>query len=448
MKAKVLVVEDKESLRGLVLRLLAEEGYEVQGAASAEEAAGILAAQFFHVVLTDMRLPGADGLEVLRAAQEADPHCEVVVMTAYGSIESSVKAVKAGAFDYLTKPVENDLLLHTLGRAVEARRLRLENLALRSREGEPDLVVGESPAFRRALETAEKCAAADATVLLLGETGTGKECFARWIHRKSRRADRAFLAVNCAALSPALFESELFGHEKGAFTGADQRRIGRFEAADGGTLFLDEIAEIPPSSQAKLLRVLQDRTFERVGGSRTLRCDVRVVAATNRDLAREVQEGRFREDLYYRLNVVPIRLPSLRERPEDIPALAHHFLARHARVLGKPLALSKAALEVLPRRPWPGNVRELEHALYRAALLARGEVLGPDAFGESVGGESAQAPGSGGLKAVSHRALEEAERESIRGALRESGGNKSQAARKLRVSYKTLLHKIKKLGLG
>lgn len=451
MAYKVLIVEDKDNLRVLLGRLLREEGYETKEASSAEEALEVLRRETFHVVLTDLRLPGKDGLEVLRAAKAADAHVQVIVMTAYGSIESSVQAVKAGAFDYLTKPVENDLLLHTLKQALESRRLQLDQ-TLRRQE-EDDWVIGRSQAFRKVLELAEQCAPTDATVLLLGETGTGKERLARWIHRRSKRAKQSFVVVNCAALAPGVLESELFGHEKGAFTGAVQRHIGRFEAAEGGTLFLDEIAEMPLEAQAKLLRVIQEKTFQRVGGNQELTCDVRLIAATNRDLAEETRRGRFREDLFYRLNVVPIALPPLRERREDIAEFVDWFLKRFGRELGRPLKVTPAALEKLERHLWPGNIRELEHVLYRAALLSKGtDITEKEVLVEPMADEEKKTP----LKVLSEntdwrelfrREREAAERRVLEEVLKKTGGNKSLAARYLSLSYKTLLQKIKKLGL-
>ncbi len=446
---RILIVEDKESLRDLLKRLLAEAGYEITTASDGDEAVEKVRREFFHLVLTDMKLPHLSGMDVLKAARQSDSRTEVIVLTAFGSIESSVAAIKEGAYDYLTKPVDNDRLLHILGKAVENQALKMENMALRSaRNEEPLQVVGESRSFREALRVAEKAAESDATVLLTGESGTGKEVFARFIHQRSRRAAKPFLSINCGALAPSLFESELFGHEKGSFTGALERKIGRIEAAEGGTLFLDEITEIPVEIQVKFLRFLQEREYERVGSARILKADVRVVAATNRDAAALVKAGSFREDLYYRLNVVPLRVPPLRERQEDIPLLASLFLSRHARKEGKRLSFTPAALNALAAYPWPGNVRELEHGIQRAVVLASGDQIDAPAFNLPEAAIMTVPLAGASLRKVGGDAQKQAERRCIREALEESKGNKSVVARKLKVSYKTLLTKIKQLGLG
>jgi len=435
----ILVVEDKDSLRELMRKVLAAAGFDVTPAASAEEAALRLKEKPFRLVLTDLRLPGADGHWVLQEAKRLDPQVEVIVLTAYGSIESSVRAVKSGAFDYLTKPVENDHL-------VEVVRLAL------SRRGEagpapgetgPELV-GQSPAFRRALETAQVAAQSDATILLQGESGTGKELFAKFIHRHSKRAAKPFVSLNCGALAPTLFESELFGHEKGSFTGAVERKVGRFEAAAGGTLFLDEVSEIPVESQVKLLRVLQEKEYNRVGGIQTLKSDVRVLAATNRPLLEAIKRGRFREDLYYRLNVIPVTVPPLRDRPGDLESLVKVFLDKFNRQSGKEVSLEESAWAVLKGHAWPGNVRELEHCLQRAVILSRGPLLrGEDLLEPATPSADPKGATLGGLKAVSQLAQTEAEKRKISEVLLEAKGNKSEAARRLGVSYKTLLHKMK-----
>jgi two-component system response regulator HydG len=446
---KILIVEDKESLRDLLKRLLSEEGWDVTTASDGDEAVEKVRREFFHLVLTDMKLPHLSGMDVLKAARQADSRTEVVVMTAFGSIESSVAAVKEGAYDYLTKPVDNDHLLHILRKALENQALKMENMALKVARGEPPLqVAGESRAFREALRVAEKAAESDATVLLTGESGSGKEVFARLIHQRSRRASKPFLSLNCGALAPTLFESELFGHEKGAFTGAVERKIGRAEAAEGGTLFLDEITEIPLELQVKLLRFLQELEYERVGSTRVMRADVRVVAATNRDAVALVKQGRFREDLYYRLNVVTLRVPPLRERPEDVPILADLFLARHARKAGRRLAFAPGAYRALATYPWPGNVRELEHSIQRAVVLASGEILDAKSLMiPETPPVSSPDPGAS-LRKVAGEAQRQAEKRAIQEALEESRGNKSVVARRLKVSYKTLLTKIKQFGLG
>ncbi len=436
---RILVVEDKASLRELLRKVLTAEGWEAVTASSAEEAAVLLREGAFHVVVTDLKLPGQDGHWVLSEAKRLDPKIEVIVLTAYGSIESSVRAVKAGAFDYLTKPVENDHLAHVVRKALENR-----GEAGGVSAAEP-VLLGASPAFRQALDTAEKAAASEATILLQGESGTGKELFARFIHRKSRRAAGAFVSLNCGALAPTLFESELFGHEKGSFTGALERKIGRFEAAAGGTLFLDEVSEIPLDSQVKLLRVLQEKEYERVGGIKPLKTDARVLAATNRPLQDAVRRGAFREDLFYRLNVIPVTVPSLRERPGDVEILAKAFLGQYNRETAKTVSLSKEAWEALERHPWPGNVRELAHCLQRAVILSSDGMIGPDKLDLPAREETAT---NASLKGVSQLAQNEAERKAIEGVMRAVKGNKSEAARRLGVSYKTLLNKIKDMGIG
>jgi DNA-binding NtrC family response regulator len=441
---RILVVEDKASLRELLRRVLTAEDYETLVAPDAEEAARLLKENSFDVVVTDLRLPGQDGHWVLGEAKLRDPRTEVIILTAFGSIESSVKAVKSGAFDYLTKPVENDHLVKIIRLALQQRQNRMGVHDSR----EPELL-GESPAFREALVFAEKAAQSDATILLQGESGTGKELFAKFIHRRSKRVGKAFVSLNCGALAPTLFESELFGHERGSFTGALERKPGRFEIAGDGTLFLDEVGEIPLESQVKLLRVLQEREYERVGGVKTLRTEARVLAATNRPLEEAVRQGRFREDLFYRLNVIPMTLPSLRERIGDVELLGRAFLKRIEGETHRSISLSEGAWDILRRYPWPGNVRELEHCLHRAVVLASKDVLGPEDFQTlSPAGLPSEIPETRTLKEAALQAQAEVESKVIVEMLKETGGNKSEAARRLKVSYKTLLTKIKELGLS
>jgi len=393
-------------------------------------------------MITDLRMPRMDGMELVRRARAAVPEMEVIVLTAHGTVETAVEAMKLGAFDYLSKPLSGPPELRLIAsRALERRRLQ-ETQQLRRATGEAsDTMVARDPAMRAVVEQLEKVAATTATVLLVGESGTGKEVAARLLHRTSPRARRPFVAVNCAAVSPQLIESELFGHEKGAFTGAVERRRGRFELADGGTLFLDEVAELPAALQAKLLRVLQERSFERVGGSRTIEVDVRLVAATNRDLEVEMQTGRFRQDLYHRLAVFPVRLPPLRERPGDVLPLAEHLLARAGRELGRPgLALSEGAQGLLRAHPWPGNVRELGNALERAAIIAGGDRI--EAEHLMLGPQLPQAP------AALDGSLKELEREAIRQALIRTDGHRKRAAERLGIGLRTLYDKIKEYGLG
>jgi DNA-binding NtrC family response regulator len=411
------------------------------------------------VVLSDLRLPEGDGFGVLRAAKEIDADIPVIVMTAYGSIEDAVSAMKEGAMDFLAKPVDPDHLLLLVNRALEQRRIVTENLLLKEelavRRGAPQLV-GEDPSLRKVFASLQRAAATDATVLLEGESGTGKELFARSLHALSPRADAPFVAINCAAIPENLLETELFGYEKGAFTGAAGRKPGKFEMAHRGTLFLDEIGDLPMSLQAKILRALEEKKFERVGGTALLSVDVRLVAATNKGLRAAVAARRFREDLYFRLSVFPITIPPLRDRPGDIPVLARYFVERFCRDLKKkPFALSPGALEQLQTYRWPGNVRELQNCIERAVILADGETLLARhlnlSFAEPLTDEHAPSPWthfdlSGTLADVSRRASAEAEKIKIEEALKEAGGNKGRAAELLQIGFKSLLVKLREHG--
>ena len=377
----ILIVEDRESVREMLHRTLETAGYAVDEASDGSEAVRRLSERRYLAVLSDLKLPRADGHAVLKAALEADPTVPVIVMTAYGTVEDAVAAMKAGAYDFLPKPVDTDHLLLLLARALERRRLLLENILLKEESGRAGIprILGEHPAILEAGRQIQRAAGTDATVLLLGESGTGKELFARALHGLSPRKDAPFVAVSCAAIPDTLIENELFGHEKGAYTGAGAARMGRMELADRGTLFLDEVGELSPPVQGKLLRVLQERAFERIGGNKTIEVDIRIVAATNRDLRAEVAAKRFRQDLYFRLSVVPVVVPPLRERASDIPALAAHFLDASCRQAGRrPMAFSQAALDALAAHDWPGNIRELQNCLERAVILSDGEELLPE----------------------------------------------------------------------
>ncbi len=426
MTASVLIVEDKDSLRRLLERALKGAGFEVESAPSAEAAIAALRARQHGLVLTDLRLPGASGIDVLREAKSRDAQRPVVVMTAYGNVATAVEAMKLGASDFLEKPVEIDDLLRVvrahLGEESEATHLEVG--------GGPTLV-GKHPRFTAALRLLQRVATTESTVLLLGESGTGKEVFARALHALSARAQAPFVPINCAAIPEALMENELFGHEKGAFTGAAARQEGKFEAARGGTLLLDEIGELPLGVQAKVLRVLEDRTFERVGGSRSLKADVRLVAATNRDLQKMVDEGAFRQDLFYRLDIFPIELPPLRERASDVPALAR-FLSRDlATRMNRPAPeLSAEALALLADQPWPGNVRQLSNVLERALILSDAAQLG-----------------AADVRAVLAPVETTSEADATRSALEASAGSRKRAAEILGVSARTLQRRIKKHGL-
>ncbi len=434
---------------------LERQGHAVLEARDQPEAVRILQQAQPALVLSDLRLPEGDGFGVLRAAKEIDSDIPVIVMTAYGSIEDAVSAMKEGAMDFLAKPVDPDHLLLLVARALEQRRIVAENLLLKEelavRRGAPQLV-GEDVSLRKVFAGLQRAAATDTTVLLEGESGTGKELFARSLHALSPRSDAPFVAINCAAIPETLLETELFGHEKGAFTGAVARKPGKFEMAHRGTLFLDEIGDLPLALQAKILRALEEKRFERVGGTASVQVDVRLVAATNRGLRAAVAARRFREDLYFRLSVFPITVPPLRDRPGDIPLLARHFIDRFCRDMKKkPLALSPAVLEELQSYRWPGNVRELQNCIERAVILADGEALQPRHLNLSFAqpaGEEAPSPWtqldiSGSLAEATRRITAELERVKLEDALREAGGNKGRAAELLQISYKMFAAKLK-----
>jgi DNA-binding NtrC family response regulator len=458
--ADVLVVEDRDALRTMLRLALESHGYRVLEARDQPEAEAALTDRPPAVVITDLRLPAGDGLGVLRAARLADPAIPVVVMTAYGGIQDAVAAMKDGALDFLAKPVDPDHLRIVVGRAVAQQRLVRDHERLlqeaAERRGAPP-IVGTAPTLLKATQAMQRAAATDVTVLIDGESGTGKELFARALHAWSRRADGPFIAINCAAIPETLLESELFGYEKGAFTGAAQRKLGRIELAHRGTLFLDEIGELAPALQAKVLRVLETHEIERVGGTATLRVDLRLVAATNRDLQREVAERRFREDLYFRLSVLPITVPPLRERTDDILLLARHFVARHARTSGRPTpTIADDAGEALLAYPWPGNVRELQNCLERAAILAEGDVIRArhlrllEAAVPPPRPPASDAPPDleGTLDEVVERARRDAERRKIGAALAETGNDPARAADLLRVPFRDLLARMRAHGLG
>ncbi|MBK9063478.1 MAG: sigma-54-dependent Fis family transcriptional regulator [Acidobacteria bacterium] len=453
MSAEILLVEDRESLRAMLAETLTNEGYSVEAVATGEEAVRRLGeGRRYGLVLTDLKMPGADGIAVLKAAVAGDPSVPVVVLTGFGTVETAVTAMKSGAADFLSKPVDPDLLLLLVERHVRARRSAVARVLLAEEAGLAGMpqIVGSSRALAEALERVRHAAPSDVTVLLTGESGTGKELFARALHALSPRAPGPFVAVNVAALPESLVENELFGHERGAYTGATERRAGRFELADGGTLFLDEIGELPPAAQTKLLRVVEERTFLRVGGTVPITVDVRLVAATNRDLAQRVKSGAFREDLFYRLDVFPVHLPPLRTRPEDIPALVKTFGAAAARQVKKrDLAFSPGALERLAAHDWPGNVRELRNVIERAVLLAPGEVVRPADIVVGLPGESAVPHPSldGTLEEAAERWKRAGEAARIRRALDETGGDKARAAEELGVNVRRLVQRMKELGL-
>jgi two-component system, NtrC family, response regulator AtoC len=448
---RILVVDDEAGLRHTLTLILRDEGYEVLTAEDGEAGLRVALAETPALVLCDVRMPRVDGLEFLRRYREAGGGALVIMMSAYGALESAVEAMRQGAYDYIAKPFNADEVVLTLRKAEEREQLRQEVARLRRAVGEVpgfDGVIGASAAMREVLDLAGRVAPYPSTVLLTGESGTGKEAVARAVHRASPRSERPFVAVNCGAIPEALLESELFGHERGAFTGADRAREGLVEEAEGGTLFLDEIGELPLPLQVKLLRVLQERTLRRVGGAGERPVDVRVLAATARDLVQEVRQGRFRDDLFYRINVVQIHLPPLRTRPEDIPLLAEHFLRRHATRLGLEVPpLPRTLFPVLAGYTWPGNVRELENVLERALVLSGGEIreehLPPHV---RSGQHPFDVPDDEGDLSVKRR-LPALERTLISRALARSGGNRTRAAELLDLSVRALSYKIQDYGL-
>ncbi|HEX7419161.1 MAG TPA: sigma-54 dependent transcriptional regulator [Thermoanaerobaculia bacterium] len=452
---RLLIVEDKESL-GLMLRETVEaEGFEAEIASTGAQAVRWLAeGRRYVAVLTDLRLPGADGVTVLRQAKETDPDCPVIVMTAFATIENAVEAMKLGARDFIQKPLDMDYLLLLLRRCRDERAMRSENLLLKDefqKRFRLPAIIGDSPRIVEVSQAVQKVAGTDSTVLLQGESGTGKELFARAIHQLSSRADRPFVAINCAAIPDTLIENELFGHEKGAFTGATSRQLGKFELADTGTIFLDEIGELGHGIQSKLLRVIQERRFERIGGGPTIEVDVRIICATNRTLIDDVKQGRFREDLFFRVNVFPITVPPLRARREDIDALADFFVQRFARELNKPqLKIDDDARALLRSYDWPGNIRELENCIERAAILCDRSVIrpadlhisavvAPTSLGEAI-------DLSGSLGEAIDRATNAVERIKIADAVQRFP-SRAEAAESLGISLRTLQAKMKELSI-
>jgi two-component system response regulator HydG len=451
MKTKILVVDDEAPHRQMLEVVLGGEGYEIHQAGDGQEAINLVEERYYDLILMDNRMTEVGGIEALKKIKEISPGIPVIIMTAYASVSTAVDALKSGAYDYLTKPLDIDELKILIDKALRHRQLEQENKYLKERLGDRfdfSSIIGRSPAMRDLFDTIALVAPSEATALIVGESGTGKELIANSIHHNSSRKERPFIKVNCAALPETLLESELFGHEKGAFTGAIARKQGRFQLAHRGSILLDEIGEMAPSTQAKILRVLQEREFEPLGGSQTVKVDTRVIAATNKNLEEEIQQGRFREDLYYRLNVVTLEVPPLRERREDISLLADFFLKQYAqknRRLVK--GFTPRAMDLLMRHPWPGNVRELENVVERAVIMGRSDMISELELPDAVRALEAK-DGEDVIDLIPGRSLKEMEREMIIRTLEEAGGNRTRTAEILGISRRTLQLKLKEYGIN
>ncbi len=447
--SSILVVDDKDTMRKMLHETLVDEGFRVDSVSNGSEALKLVRSKTYDIVLTDLKMPDIDGLEVLSSVKDIDSDTSVIVMTAYGTIEDAVAAMKRGAFDFITKPFDTEHLCVLINRALENRRLHAENTLLRQElmdgHGISD-IIGKNIKMIEISNLIRKVAKSDASVLLQGESGTGKELFARAIHGLSYRNNGPYITINCAAIPHELLENELFGSEKGAFTGAHVRKMGKFEIANTGTIFLDEIGDMDISLQAKLLRVLQQKNFERLGGTKPIDVDVRVIAATNMDLNELIKAKKFREDLYYRLSVFPINIPPLRERRDDITLLAEFFIDKYCREMKKPLkTLSKQASKLLEEYHWPGNVRELENTIERAIILAEGKKITPDHLAIRLRRtDEIQLREGAGLKEIGAHAQMQAEKRTIIRVLKETRGNKRKASRILQIDYTTLFDKIRK----
>ncbi|MFZ2447785.1 MAG: sigma-54 dependent transcriptional regulator [Syntrophobacteraceae bacterium] len=444
----ILIADDDQAHRLMLSTLLAGWGYRVEEAEDGLRVIEMIRSHSADLVLMDMRMPAMDGLEATRQILSYNPAIPIIIMTAYSSVPTAVEALKSGAFDYMTKPIDFDTLRIGLGRALEHTRLIEENEGLKNQLSllHSDLI-GKSPPILKLLDMIGLVAPSEATVLITGESGTGKGLVARAVHRNSRRADKAFVGVNCGAIPETLIESELFGHEKGSFTGADRARAGRFQAAHGGTLFLDEIGDLPLLMQAKLLRVLQEGEIQRIGSDASIPVDVRVIAATNRDIRKMASEGAFRDDLYYRLNVIAVEVPPLRDRGEDVPALAQHFWAHFAEKNRKHVrGITPQAMDMLLKYSWPGNVRELENAMERAVILLQGEYISEKELPLPLRGTECECPETGDAGGALSGTLEDMEKTMIARILAEVGGNKSEAARRLGITRRTLKLKLKRFG--
>lgn len=447
-KRAILIVDDEENHRLMLRAHLEGEGFEITEAADGRDAVQQISERPFDLILMDVRMPNMDGIEALRRIRGSHPSVLIIMMTAYGSIDSAVEALKAGAEDYLTKPLDMDELIFKVKKALRYRQLEEEHVLQKERLGirfDFSSIIGKGPKMKELFETLAMVAPTEATVLLLGESGTGKELVANAIHQNSPRRDKPYVKVNCAALPETLLESELFGHEKGAFTGALYTKKGRFELADGGTIFLDEIGEMSIPTQTKILRVLQEREFEPVGGTKTVKVDVRIISATNKDLEEEVQRGRFRDDLYYRINVVPITIPPLRERKEDIPLLAEHFLRIYSEKNKRMIKdFEPRVMDAFMRYGWPGNVRELENIVERTVIMGRGDMIALEDLPPTIVGSQQEEDRTTPPTAT---ALRDVEREAIIRTLHQTGGNRTKAADILGITRKTLQNKIKEYGI-
>lgn len=452
---RILLIDDASEILDSLSESLKNEGFDVEISSDGERGIALLEKKFYDVIITDLMMPDVDGMGVLKHAAEHSPESICIILTGYGTIKNAVEAVKLGAFDYLTKPVKLDEILITLKRAIEFRNLKRENLNLRSqlkKKYQFENIIGDCEKTRHIFETIEKVADTDSTILILGESGTGKELIAKAIHYNSYRREGPFVPVNCAAIPTELLESELFGHEKGAFTNAIRTRIGRFELANGGAIFLDEIGDMPANLQSKLLRFLQERQFERVGGIKTIKVDIRVIAATHQDLKVAVQQKKFRQDLYYRLNVIPINIPPLRERKEDVPLLVHHFLNQFNRTKKRQIrGIDSEALNRLRQYHWPGNVRELENIIERMIILTNNEILTvedlPEKFHSLSPGEPSPPVDISNEGISLDSAVSDYERKLILEALNKTGWVKNKAAQLLKLNRTTLIEKIKRQNL-
>lgn len=447
--ANILVVDDKDSMRNMLTETLIEEGHRVDSASDGRKAVDLVRNKSYDLVLTDLKMPNVDGLQLLSTVKEVAEDTSVIVMTAFGTIEDAVTAMRGGAFDFITKPFDTEHLCVLINRALENRRLIAENVLLREEVMDGHgfgNIVGRNEKMQEISRLIHKVAGSDASVLLQGESGTGKELFARAIHQLSPRIERPFIAINCAAIPHELLENELFGSERGAFTGATARKMGKFEIAHTGTIFLDEIGDMEISLQAKLLRVLQEKNFERLGGTKPIDIDVRVIAASNMDLNERISARKFREDLYYRLSVFPIMIPPLRERIDDVKMLTDFFIEKYCRVMSKPLkSLSRDAINILEKYHWPGNVRELENTVERAIILAEGKKITPDHLAIRIRRDSeVQLREGAGLKEIGGDAQRRAETSAIIRVLKQVRGNKRKCSKILKIDYTTLFDKIKK----